>query len=250
MEYLRSLQSEVLKIKGSRIPLITVAGGLLLSLVFTLRAVFLEYSINISEHTEVWERLFSQNSRGFLGFIIPIGAMLICALVTQIEYRNNNWKQVHTTPQKLSTIFLAKFTILIVLTIAVFAILNVGVLLHGTLPCLALDGTFPTAPVPYTYFFMQTVKCIVLTLPIIAFQYLLSLHFKNFMVAFGVGLTVYVGSMPGIRLGAIGNISPYSFVLKYFDQVITTTHCWLALAQFVVLFVASYILYKTKGDKG
>ena len=250
MAFLRSLESEVLKIKGSHIPLIIVFGGLLLAVVFTLRFIYIQNHINLSNDPGIWEDIFSQNARAFLGFMIPIGAMLICSLITQIEYRNNNWKQVHTSPQRLSTIFLAKFTILFVLTVLVFCILNLGIIMHGILPCLVLEGTFPRHPIPFKIFFFETLKCFVLTLPIIAFQYLLSLHFKNFMVAFGIGLTVYVGTMPGIKLGAISNLSPYSFVLKYFDQVITPTHCWMALASFGILFLASYLLYINKKEKG
>lgn len=250
MEFLRSLESEVLKIKGSFILLVTIFGGLLLSTLFTLRYIYIQHHINLSTNEAVWEQLFSQNARPFLGFLIPIGAILICALITQIEYKNNNWKQVHTTPQHLSTIFLAKFTILLFLTILVFCFLNLGILMHGILPCLILENHFPKQPIPISFFFNGTLECFVLTLPIIAFQYLLSLHYKNFLVAFGVGLTVYVGTMPGIKLGNIGYFSPYSFVLNYFDQVITPKHFWMALAYFFILFLLSYFLYIHKGEKG
>ena len=211
---------------------------------------YIEHHINLSSNDKVWEQLFSQNTRAFLGFLIPIGAILICTLITQVEYRNNNWKQVHTTPQRLSTIFLAKFAILFSLTILVFFILNLGIIMHGILPCLIVDNHFPKDPIPFTFFFYETLKCFVLTLPIIAFQYFLSLHYKNFLVAVGVGLTVYVGTMPGIKMGDIGYFSPYSFVLNYFDQVITSKHYWMASAYFWILFILSYFLYINKGEKG
>lgn len=250
MEFVRSLESELLKIKGSIIVWVTVFGGLLLPVVFTLRFIYIQHHINFWNQSEAWERIFSQNTRAFLGFLIPIGVILICTLITQIEYKNNNWKQVHTTPQRYSTIFLAKFTTLILLTVFVFLLLNIGILLHGIIPCLVVEGSFPKHPIPFKYFFFETLKCFVLTLPIIGFQYLLSLHYKNFMIAFGVGLTVYVGSMPGIKMGSIGYLSPYSFVLNYFDQVITTQHYWMALIYFVLLTILSYVLYLKKGEKG
>ncbi|MFT4662216.1 MAG: hypothetical protein ACJA1H_002299 [Glaciecola sp.] len=250
MEFYRSLQSECLKLKGSRIPLITLFGGLMLSMIFTLRFILINNHINLSSNEAIWENLFSSNSRAFLGFIIPIGAMLICALMTQVEYGNNNWKQVHTTPQRLSTIFLTKFTVVIALTVIVFFILNLGITLHGVIPCLILDGRMPKRPIPIDFFFFETLKCFVLTLPIMAFQFLLSLHFRSFMVAIGIGLIVYVGSMPGIKLGAISNLSPYSFVLQYFDQVTTISHLWMSLIYFGVLILLSFILYYYKVAKG
>jgi len=61
---------------------------------------------------------------------------------------------------------------------------------------------------------------------------------------------VYVGSMPAIKMGSIGYLSPYSFVLNYFDQVIESQHYWMALVYSFLLFTFSYVLYLNKGEKG
>lgn len=250
MEFVRSLEAEFLKIKGSYIIWISVFGGLFFSVFWTLRFLFIGSHMNKWIEAGAWERILDQNARPFVAFLIPIGVILICLLITQIEYKNNNWKQVHTTPLKYSTIFLAKFTLLLLLAILVFLLLYLGILLHGIIPCLVLDGSFPRHPIPFAYLFFETAKCFILTLPIIGFQYLLSLHYKSFMVAFGVGLMVYVGSMPGIKLGIIGNLSPYSFVLNYFDLLIAPYHYWLSILYFIVLFILSYVLYLNKEEKG
>ena len=250
MEFIRSFESELLKLKGSIVILVSILGGLLLCVTFTSRIIYLGYHINLSDNVHVWEGIFDKHSRAFIGFLIPIGVILICTLITQIEYKNNNWKQVHTTPQRYGTIFLAKFTTLFLLTVFVFILLNIGVLVEGILPCLIFDGQMPMHSIPFLPFLIGTIKCFILTLPIIGFQYLLSLYFKNFMIAVGVGLTVYVGSMPAIKLGSIGYLSPYSYVLNYFDQVITTQHYWMALCYFVFLFILSYVLYLNKEEKG
>lgn len=250
MNFVRSLSCEILKIKGSMVLWVSLLGGLLLSAIFTSRFIYIQTHINLWNPASAWERIFMQNARPFIGFLIPIGVILICTLITQIEYKNNNWKQVHTTPQKYSTIFLAKFTTLFLLTLFVFLLLNIGILLNGILPCLILTGQLPQSAIPYDFFFSETIKCLVFTMPIIGFQYLLSLHFKNFMISFGVGLTLYVGSMPGIKMGAIGYLSPYGFVLNYFDQVTQAQHYWMALVYFVFLFLLSYVLYLRKEEKG
>lgn len=250
MEFVSSLQCEFLKLKGSYIIWLSMIGGLFFSIFWTLRFLFIGNHMNRWTETGAWERILSQNTRPFVGFLIPIGVILICLLITQIEYKNNNWKQVHTTPQRYSTIFLAKFTMLFLLAILVFLLLYIGIILHGVIPCLVIDGRLPNDPIPFGYLAVEIVKCFILTLPIIGFQYLLSLHYKNFMVAFGVGLMVYVGSMPGIKLGNIGNLSPYSFVLNYFDLVIEPYHYWLATLYFILLFALSYFLYLGKEEKG
>jgi len=98
MEFVRSFESELLKIKGSIIIWVSILGGLLLPTVFTLRFIYVQFHINLREPGVAWEKLFDQDVRGFVGFLIPIGVILICTLITQVEYKNNNWKQVHTTP--------------------------------------------------------------------------------------------------------------------------------------------------------
>lgn len=50
-------------------------------------------------------------------FLLPMGLILATSLITQMEFRNNTWKQLHTTPQKYSTIFTAKFIVIIGLTL-------------------------------------------------------------------------------------------------------------------------------------
>lgn len=250
MGYFRSLQSELLKLKGSIIIWLSIFGGLLLSIVFSLRYIYVGKHINQFKNPGAWEHIISQNTRPFLGFLAPIGLILICLLITQIEYKNNNWKQVHTTPQGYGTIFFAKFTVLIMITLFVIFLVNVGILLHGALPSLVLEGNLPKYSVPFSTLLSESIKCFMLILPIIGFQYLLSLHFRNFMIAFGVGLTIYVGSMPAIKLGLIGFLSPYSYVLNNFDMKIQNHHYLWAFVYFLGLFLLTYFLYIYKRRKG
>lgn len=250
MKFTQSLACEALKLKGSLILYISAIGGVLLAAIFTMRHLYIGHHINQVMSDTAWQALFSQNARAFIGFLMPIGGILICTLITQIEYKNNNWKQVHTTPQSLSTIFFAKFSILFALTVLVFCLLNIGILLNGAIPCLVLDGQWPTTLVPSSFFITETLKCFAFALPIIGFQYLLSLHFKNFMIPFALGLTIYVGSMPAINLGSISMLSPYSFVLNYFDLKTNSTDVYIALLYFLVLFVGAYISYLRKSEKG
>lgn len=41
--------------------------------------------------------------------LFPLFIILICTLLPQIEYRNNTWKQVFTSPQTKAHVILAKF---------------------------------------------------------------------------------------------------------------------------------------------
>jgi hypothetical protein len=249
MNFINSLHCELLKIRGSALLWVSIFGSIVLSMVFTLRFLYLGFHIDLWTENNAWERLYLQNSRPFAGFLLPIGVILICSLITQIEYRNNNWKQLHTTPQKYVTIFLAKFATLLVVTLIVFFFFNLGVIINGVAPNLIISGSLPRDLIPFRFFLDQTVKSFISILPIIGIQYLLSLYYKNFIVAIGAGLVLYVGSMPMSRVD-FSFLSPYSYALHYFDQNINDHHYSRAIIYFILLFIISFFLYLKKEEKG
>jgi hypothetical protein len=249
MNFINSLHCELLKIKGSALLWVSIAGSIVLSMVFTLRFIYLRFHIDLWAEGNAWERLYLQNARPFAGFLLPIGVILICSLITQIEYRNNNWKQLHTTPQTYVTIFLAKFTTLLVVTFIVFFFFNVGVLVNGIAPNLIVSGSFPRDAIPFHFLLEQTFKSFISILPIIGLQYLLSLQYKNFIVAIGAGLVLYVGTMPMSRVD-FSFLSPYSYALHYFDQNFNEHHYLRAIIYFVLVFTISFFLYIKKKEKG
>jgi hypothetical protein len=249
MNFINSLQCELLKIKGSVLLWCSILGSILLPMVFTLRFLYLEFYIDKWGNEDAWQRIFLQNSRGFVGFLLPAGVILMCSLITQIEYKNNNWKQLHTTPQKYGTIFLSKFTTLLILIITVFLFFTLGVLINGILPNLIATGSFPEQPIPFAFMIIEICKAFISILPIIGLQYMLSLQFKNFIISIGAGLVLYVGTMPLSRI-EISFLSPYSYVLHYFDQKIQAHHYSFAIIYFLVLLGISLALYLKKNDKG
>lgn len=251
MNYLNSLQSEILKVKGSPLMWCSLAGGILLPIVFISRNLLIGSHINASLMENPWEGICMVVFRPFAAFLVPLGGILVCSLIAQVEYQNNNWKQVHTTPQTYTTIFLAKYSVLFLLIFGVCAIVNVGTILLGIIPCLVLDGNFPVASFPTDFFLKQNLTTFVSALPIFALQFLLSLRFRDFMVAVGIGFTVYIGTMMALRF-EISYLSPYSYVLFYFDDLSGHARVnYLApTLYFVLISVVGYSLYVTKKLKG
>jgi len=251
MKFLSSLQSEILKVKGSPLLWCSLAGGLLIPVVFVCRYLFLGIHMNASSMANPWEGVCMRVFRPFTGFLVPLGTILVCSLIAQIEYQNNNWKQVHTTPQSYTNIFFAKYSVLFLLVMCVQLVVNVGTVLLGIIPCLVLDGRFPEAVFPTGFFLKQNLTLLLTALPIIGLQFLLSLRFGNYMVAVGTGFTIYIGTMMALNLET-SYLSPYSFLLKYFDDL--TGHeklvYRLPLVYFVLLSALSYFLYLTKKAKG
>jgi hypothetical protein len=190
-------------------------------------------------------------------FLLPIGIILATGLFAQIEYKNNTWKQVHTTPQWLTTIFAAKFVVILVMLVEVFALFNLGLYLSAIIPALLFsDVPYPSATIPFGDFWNANVNFFVDCLPVLALQYLLSLQFKNFLVPVGAGFAIWF-------LG-IGLLSwEYSYLFPYnqgaINYMTATGHIkreipvnteYLALCYFAVFAFAGWVLYVGKKEKG
>jgi len=207
---------------------------------------------------DFWRRLWNQSWESMEVFLLPIGIILATGVVAQIEYRNNTWKQLHTTPQAFTVIFLAKLSVVLLMLVEVFALFNVGVYLSAAVPALLLGGVpYPAAPIPFADFWKANVNFFVDCLPVVALQYLLSLQFKNFLVPVGAGFAMWF-------LG-VGLLSwEYSYLLPYNHGAISFLTAsghfagrqlparleLLALVYFAAFTAAGWALYVTKKEKG
>lgn len=256
--FINSLQSEWLKKRRSLASWLVIAGALFTpAIILTARLKNHQALPALNAADDFWQRLWNQSWESMGVFLLPIGIILATALVAQIEYKNNTWKQLHTTPQFLTTIFLAKFLVILIMLAQVFVLFNLGIYLSAVIPSLVFSSVpHPAAPIPFQDFWNANVNFFVDCLPILALQYLLSLHLKNFLVPVGVGFAVW---FLGIGLLAW----EYSFLLPYnhgairflmsvgkFDKAIPVNTEILALAYFAAFTVAGWFLYVTKKEKG
>jgi hypothetical protein len=183
-----------------------------------------------------------------------MGVILASSLITQMEFKNNTWKQLHTTPQSYTTIFFAKFSVIVLMTLKFFLFFNIGILLSAYIPSLIIDHKLPEQGLPVLFFLKENALFLITVLPILAIQYLISLQFKNFLVPIGLGLLFLIGTMIGIgsQWGYIA-FSPYSFCfLKIVPfEIINPENLYLyATINFMVIMVISYYLYIKKKEKG
>jgi lantibiotic transport system permease protein len=255
MKFIYSVQSELLKLKRSAVLWVSIIGSLFLPIVFTIRYLSINMHLNKLENIgdiNSWMPLFMQIARPFTGFLLPIGFILIGSLITQVEYKNNNWKQVHTTPQSFTRIFFAKYTVLLLIAILIFTVLKIGVLLLGFIPCLVLEGQLPNDMVPFSFLITESGKALLTCLPILSFQYLLGLQFKKFLIPMGVGFTVFIGTMMALRTKYV-YFSPYSFAIYYLEGDLIPKHINIYIISalyFIGFTTLNYLLYVTKKQKG
>jgi lantibiotic transport system permease protein len=259
MIFISSFQAEWLKRKRSLASWLVLGGAfftpsIILASRFKNRAALPA----LYAREDFWRKLWNQSWESMEVFLLPIGIILATGLIAQLEFKNNTWKQLHTTPQGFTTIFAAKLLVILLMLFEVFALFNVGVYLSAVIPSALLRGVpYPAAPIPFADFWAANVNFFVDCLPIVALQYLLSLQFRNFLVPVGAGFAIWF-------LG-VGLLSwEYSYLFPYNHGAINfltaTGHFahrkvpasveLLALAYAAAFTVAGWALYVTKKEKG
>jgi hypothetical protein len=254
MHFIHSLQSEWLKTRRSAASWLCIIGASFLPVLFIISFLKDHTTINQMHGPEnVWKMYFFQIWRFMAMAILPFGVILSSTLIAQMEYRNNTWKQLHTTPQRLITIFSAKLLAIILMVIQFFLIFNTGILLSAIIPSLLFDHRFPVAHFPLLFFLNINLKIFSSCLPVIAIQFLLSLQFRNFLVPVGVGLLLLVGSIILIFSWQYAYLSPYSYTILLVTgdkaKALPVNTYLYAMVYFAVFVGVSYYLYQNKKDK-
>lgn len=249
MKFINSIQSEWIKTKRSSASWLCLFGGFFIPTIYTFASLYNGQSLD-QNPIGAWQNHFMKLWQIMSAFLLPMGVILASSLITQLEFKNNTWKQLITTPQSLTQIYFSKFTVIILMTLKFFLFFNIGILLSGIIPSLIIDHQFPQAKLPVDIFLKQNGLFFITVLPILAIQYLLSLQFRNFMVPVGIGMLFLVGSLIGGQWQHI-YISPYSYCfLKVFPMPINFDLYSYALVYFVLLMTLSYYLFIRKKEKG
>ena len=252
---LHSIHSEWLKTRKSAASWLCLTGSLFLPLMFLIGFLKDHTSINAYGHeSNIWKIYFFQIWKFMAIALLPIGVILSSSLITQLEYANNGWKQLHSTPQHFSTIFLAKLSGIVLMTLKFFMYFTAGLLISATIPCLLFDHQWPREKLPLKFLLEANTKIFITCLPVIAIQYLISLRFRNFLVPIGAGILGLVGSLILIKTWKYAYLSPFSYTPMIFigdkDMLLRVNIFLLSGIYFFALTLISYILYLTAKEKG
>jgi hypothetical protein len=257
--FIHSFQSEWLKQKNTLAWWIVIIGGFFTPAIIIIARISRADKLpGIYAADKFWFTNWRNAWESMAIFLLPVGVILATSLITQLEFKNNTWKQLHTTPLRLTTIFFSKFSVLLVMFAQFFFLFNVGVYLTVLVPYLVVSGVpYPSGEIPYTQFLKDDLNFFVASLPIIALQYLISLKYKNFLVPIGAGFLLWVVAIASLRW-KYGFAIPYTYGMYNFlkdaggDRAIITPVDinLMALGYFVLFLTAAYILYLTKREKG
>jgi len=251
MTFVYSFSSEWLKKKRTAASLLTVIGSILIPLIVLIARFDGGGLAAANSQPHIWENLYNRNWQLMGLLLLPMGVVLATSLITQLEFRNNTWKQLCTTPQSLTTIFLAKLAVILVMLIEFFLLFTFGIWLTGALPALVDGVPYPGEPFPARGFLNGSLKFFLDILPVVALQYALSLLFRNFLIPLGAGLALYAASMIAVHWRH-GYWIPYTYsAYNFMGQAPEKLHTHWWAAGYTVFFLGlAYILYLTRKEKG
>lgn len=259
ISFVNSFQSEWIKKKGSLATWLIVIGSFFTpAIVIVARLVRYKSLPEVYTAADFWEKHWRNTWESMALFLLPVGVIMATSLITQLEYKNNTWKQLHTTPLSLTTIYFSKLAVIIVMMIQFFLLFNIGIYVSAILPSLVFSEVpFPSESINAFFFLKENALYFIDCLPIIALQYLISLRYKNFLVPVGAGFLLWIASL-GSLVWKYGYIIPYTYCMyNYLKEetagkaaIPTMNIHYLALGYTVVILAIGYILYVTNKEKG
>jgi len=258
-DFMHAFQSEWQKKRRSLASYLVVVGAFFTpAIIIVARLLHHDALRTLYAADDFWALLWKNAWESLAVFFLPMAAILATSLMTQLEVRNNAWKQVHTLPLSPMTIFTAKLAVILVMLVQFIVLFNVGIYLSAVIPYLLVSGTpYPHAPLPLRDFLTQDALYFIACLPIIAAQYLLSLQFRNFLVPIGVGFLAWVGALAALSW-KFGYVLPYTHsMLNYLKDMPAGRAVvpafdvgWLAGGYFVLFVVVGYGLWVGRAQKG
>ena len=258
--FLHAFHSEWLKRKRSFASALVLGGSLFTPAIVAIVRLFHPGSLPaLYAAAPFWANLWRACWESMAIFFLPLGAILATSLITQIEFKSNAWKQVHTLPLRTAVVFLAKLAVILVMLFQFLLLFSAGIYASGMLPWLLVPGV----PHPRgTFFSLPLVRenalYFVDCLPIVAAQYLMALRSQNVLIPIGIGFLAWVGALAAVS-SKLAIWWPYSYPIIHYlidkpkgAQFAASSgqFHWLAAGAFVLLTVVSYALFVTKTERG
>jgi hypothetical protein len=255
--FLLNTKSEIFKTKRTLAFWLTIIGAVVIPLVLSLG-----YNIYAKEFAEdlkldPWSKHMNNVWQGAAALLLPMYVILVTSLVVQIEYRNNTWKQVYASPRTYADVYFSKFLVINMMIISCFILFNLLIILSGYITGLIHPDVFSfnREPIPLAKMFRFSAKLYMSILAISAIQYWLSLRFKNFIAAIGIGLALFIAGLLVIEWPK-SVYNPYVYTaLTYFKDLRkgitgTSEHELYSLIWFGAVLILGFVDTVKRKERG
>lgn len=205
-----------------------------------------------------WPNMWRACWESMAVFFLPLAAILATSLITQIEFKSNAWKQVHTLPVSTAVIFLSKLGVILVMMVLFLVLFSAGIYASGMLPSLVIPGVpYPKGSFLALPLLRENALYFVASLPIVAAQYLMALRSNNVLVPIGIGFMAWVAALAAVS-SRFGIWWPYGYTtIHYLRDKPKGAHFaafhelpWMAAIFFLLLTAVSYGMFATRNERG
>lgn len=257
MTFLLSTRAELLKTKRTASFWLSVLGAAFVPVLLFI-ALFTDSDAATNLAKDPWTKYFNMGWQILSVFLLPMYIILVSTLITQIEYKNNTWKQVFASPQSMATIFFSKFLTIHLMILFCFALFNFFMILAAVLGNLINSKyTFLSRSIDWDMLVRLNLKVYLSVLGISAIQYWLSLRFKNFIAPVGIGLALVIGSIIALNFHWEHIYKfPYSFPILTYDYLqksgrpFLENHEWNSIGYFLFFIVLGFVDLNLRKEKG
>ncbi len=254
--FVLSTRAELLKCKNTAAIWLTLVGAAFIPAINVLKCVSRPDYFAPKMQSDPWGIWIDYNWQIAAAFFLMMYLILVANLVVQIEYRNNGWKQLYTTPRSYADIFLSKIIVIHFMVIGCFILFNIFIVASAFLTAMIRDQyTFFLHPVPVNEMLNISFKMYCSTWAVLAIQYWLGLRISNFSIPLGVGLVLFTAGFM-IRQWEFIHYYPYMYpFLVYFENpglpsttaqsAMINSSLWMA-----IVLTLSFLDLSTAKEKG
>ncbi|MBS1574537.1 MAG: ABC transporter permease [Bacteroidetes bacterium] len=256
MSFIVSVRAESIKVKRSLAFWLSILGAGFIPVIFLLMYYFRSDVFVLKLAKDPWRNHILHGWQALSAFLLPMFIILTCSLVTQIEFKNNTWKQVYSSPQTIGNIFFSKLFVIHCMILFCFLLFNIFLLGSGLLTnLLNRNYSFFSSPVDWEIVLRMNFKSYISILGISAIQYWLSLRFKNFIASIGIGLALLITALIIMEWEQIYKV-PYAFPLLTFDAIfkrrplLIENHEWNSIVYFLAFTLLAFFDTKFRKERG
>lgn len=251
------LSAEYLKTRKTWAFWLSVFGGILIPAFMFLVVKSQPGIVTNPMNNMPWYTFLKYNWQTVATFLLPLFVVLVTSLVVQIEHRANAFKKLLTLPHSRIAYFWAKLLIImyyVALTHIIFicSIVIFGFILGSIIP----ETDFMTKPIPWKIMLTQITKSFIASWGIIAIQYLMSIHFRNFIKPIGFGFATTIAASIMLIGWKYVDYWPWALPAKVSPSImqgasnqIFTQHEWISVGYFFLFTIIGGIYFSYRNIK-
>lgn len=213
----RALASELLKLRRTLALWVVVIAPTLVALLYFLILLSDSGKQFYDHNPEAWMNLAGSVTSIWTIIVLPLFITLESALLANIEHNHQQWKHLFSLPIPRRTIYLAKWLCLILLTLGASFVLFSEILLTGMIMRTFHSGMGFEYALPLGWITAISAGAFAASLLIISIHTWVSLRFKSFAFASGVGIAASIANVVVTKSSKYAAFYPWSMPLASYE---------------------------------